>query len=394
MMATVQDIDVPHVRERPLLDLLRWSSAALVAIGHIIGVVVHRPPRTAFFHSVDGVLSYFSDFRGGSVVVFFVLSGYLVGGSLLRRRESTDWLSYLVARFSRIYIVLLPALAFTALVDGALIATRHGPSIYTSVWQSGVLGADALIGRYDLGNVVSSLFCLEPLFGRPIGSNGVLWSLGYEWIFYLAFPLIVLGGARAPTRAGPYVVSAVVLVAVFVAHAHWMATFSAIWICGACAEQLGRQGRVPLALTRLAGVLAVLAFLAAPLMNVRLSTCLIGLSVAVFLSRRDPWEQRITSRRDRRLSSFSYSLYLSHLTTVVAVGELAVRSGYLGSGGLPASPVAFALMAVMAATALAVALGFYWAFERRTDVLRKVLFKALFGTGRPARAGLTGAQGG
>ena len=52
------------------------------------------------------------------VIVFFVLSGYLVGGSVLRsvRTGSWSWRAYLLARLSRLYVVLLPAL----LLGGAL----------------------------------------------------------------------------------------------------------------------------------------------------------------------------------------------------------------------------------------------------------------------------------
>ena len=330
----------------------------------------------------DGLLSYLSDLRSGSVVVFFVLSGYLVGGSLLRKRGDLDWRSYFCARASRIYTVLLPAFVFTSLVDGLLISTRGSPSIYTSVWRSGVLGADALLGRFDVANALSSLLCLEPIFGRPLGSNGALWSLGYEWMFYLSFPLVVLLGHRLRPRSGPYIVGAAVLPVLFILHLRWMTIFSGIWMLGACAEQISQRNRLPLGISRCAGLGTVISLLISPLLDVRLATCLIGFTLAVFLARRDPREASSVSTLDRRLAAFSYSLYLTHLTTAVAIGELAVRLGYLGADGLTFGLRAAMLISVIAIAALLVSQAFYWAFERKTEMVRQAMFGML--GGRPS----------
>jgi peptidoglycan/LPS O-acetylase OafA/YrhL len=53
-----------------------------------------------------------------AVVIFFVLSGFLIGGSLAdsMQRGSFDLERYLMARFVRIYIVYIPALVITEAV--------------------------------------------------------------------------------------------------------------------------------------------------------------------------------------------------------------------------------------------------------------------------------------
>ena len=52
------------------------------------------------------------------VVIFFILSGFLVGGHILNgmARGSFNLVGYLSARFARIYIVYVPALIVTGLV--------------------------------------------------------------------------------------------------------------------------------------------------------------------------------------------------------------------------------------------------------------------------------------
>src|SRR3984893_19323634 len=99
----------------PLLDFLRATAALLVLLGHT---------RNAYFHYTDVLaqpglflkLFYFiTSLPGEAVVIFFVLSGFLIGGSLADslQRGSFDLVRYLIARFVRIYIVYVPALILT-----------------------------------------------------------------------------------------------------------------------------------------------------------------------------------------------------------------------------------------------------------------------------------------
>ena len=102
----------------PLLDFLRAAAALLVLFWH---------SRDAYFHYTDVLaqpglllkLFYFvTGLAGEAVVIFFVLSGFLIGGSLADslQRGSFDLVRYLIARFVRIYIVYIPALIITEAV--------------------------------------------------------------------------------------------------------------------------------------------------------------------------------------------------------------------------------------------------------------------------------------
>ena len=99
----------------PLLNFLRATAALLVLFGHSrnwyflkIGVVEHPSIFLKLFYFV-AVLEH------EAVVIFFVLSGFLIGGSLADslQRGSFDLVRYLIARFVRIYIVYVPALILT-----------------------------------------------------------------------------------------------------------------------------------------------------------------------------------------------------------------------------------------------------------------------------------------
>jgi peptidoglycan/LPS O-acetylase OafA/YrhL len=96
----------------PFLDFLRASAAFLVVIGHARHLLfasittVDRPGLLLKGFWLVTVLKH------EAVIVFFVLSGFLVGGSIFNAmsKNTFDLKNYLIARFSRIYIVYVPAL--------------------------------------------------------------------------------------------------------------------------------------------------------------------------------------------------------------------------------------------------------------------------------------------
>ncbi len=102
----------------PLLDFLRAAAALLVVFAH------SRALNFLYLEVADqeGVflkLFYFITALGHqAVVIFFVVSGFLIGGSLTdsMQRGSFDLVRYLIARFVRIYIVYMPALVITEAV--------------------------------------------------------------------------------------------------------------------------------------------------------------------------------------------------------------------------------------------------------------------------------------
>jgi peptidoglycan/LPS O-acetylase OafA/YrhL len=170
-------------------------------------------------HSLLCKAGYFiSSFGHQWVIVFFVLSGYLVGGSVMRALDTGrwSWRSYLLTRLTRLYVVLLPALLLGGFCD------------WFRMYLNGMLGDinDIAIKLTFSKNVFNPLSpaILSPasLFANclflqrirlpgqhyeiPVfGSNGPLWSLANEFWYYMAFPLLALMLARGRSwwmRAG------------------------------------------------------------------------------------------------------------------------------------------------------------------------------------------------
>jgi peptidoglycan/LPS O-acetylase OafA/YrhL len=112
-----------------------------------------------------------------AVVVFFVLSGFLVGGRALRdlAERRFDGRRYAADRASRLYAVLLPALCLTAVCD----AVRGG-------WSNVDNGMAVFVGN---------LLFLQDVTTTVYGSNGPLWSLAFEAWYYALFGIGVRAAA-------------------------------------------------------------------------------------------------------------------------------------------------------------------------------------------------------
>lgn len=138
-------------------------------------------------------------FAGGfvGVDVFFVVSGFLISGLLLRELELTgriDWAGFYARRARR----LLPALAVV------LCATLALGSLVLLPWlEQPALARSAAATALFVANVLY-LHELADYFAVP-GTSPLLhtWSLSVEEQFYFAWPLLVFGLHRlARGRAG------------------------------------------------------------------------------------------------------------------------------------------------------------------------------------------------
>ena len=124
-------------------------------------------------------------------MMFFALSGYLVGGSALRAlgKRRWSWGNYLLNRATRLYVALIPALILTAILDH--LARTHG-------------GMNMGYAPQSMKDFWGSVFFLQGISTQPYGSDGPLWSLSYEFWFYILFsvdsPLGKTGIPSAPPR--------------------------------------------------------------------------------------------------------------------------------------------------------------------------------------------------
>ena len=139
-----------------------------------------------------GALYFLSGLGGSSVIVFFVLSGFLVGGIGLAKVKSQrfDTLNYAIDRFVRLFIVFIPALILI------LILNSVGNHFFgdTGLWN----GSGALTHKnfsdfakfLTLKDFFINLLMLQSFYGPYFGTGKPLWSLSYEFWFYVEFGLL------------------------------------------------------------------------------------------------------------------------------------------------------------------------------------------------------------
>jgi hypothetical protein len=170
-----------------------------------------KPPMGTFRLDIEGlravavgaVLLYHAGVpfaRGGyvGVDVFFVISGFLITGLLVRELEKTERIS-LTRFYSRRAKRLLPStvvvLAFAVLV--ALALPLYDPVRMEELSLGAV--ASALYEMNWLLAIRATDYFAAELQGSPVQH---FWTLAVEEQFYVIWPALLLGGAWLSRRAG------------------------------------------------------------------------------------------------------------------------------------------------------------------------------------------------
>jgi peptidoglycan/LPS O-acetylase OafA/YrhL len=153
---------IDHKLEK--LEALRGFSALYVLLFHLL------PQKIYLFGINVGIL-----FRFGSeaVILFFILSGFVIKYSW-EKSEDKSFRNYFGRRFLRIYIPLI-----FIFILGYLLQCSHQGNLADPDWTN-------LIGNiFMLQDVISQ----KPnVIAAAYMGNGLLWSLSYEWWFYMIFP--------------------------------------------------------------------------------------------------------------------------------------------------------------------------------------------------------------
>lgn len=145
------------------LDAIRGCAAVYVAIQHWILGVEFIP---------ESIKTIFFSFGQEAVMVFFLLSGFVICWSC-KQTPQLDFRTYSIKRFRRIYFPFCCAILLSI-----GIFAFNGRLGKTFSWEN-------LLGNLLMLQDISSL---KPgTWFRPFLDNLPLWSLTYEWWFYMMF---------------------------------------------------------------------------------------------------------------------------------------------------------------------------------------------------------------
>lgn len=234
-----------------------------------------------------------TDLGSAAVLVFFVISGYLITQSFDRAPVATRFLK---ARCLRIFPALLVAVLLTAVMLGPAFTALSARAYF----------ADPATATYVLGNssLLDMRYRLPGLFGSnptPSVVNGSLWTLQYEFLMYLG--VLALGKLKL---LRPSVVL-VLLAAILVLNSRWTGgyyvSFGAPFVAGA-ALYLWRD-RIPLD-WRLAALSAVVVAASLPAGGFRLAFTVFGAYLVIYLAMAPSVRLPDLARR----GDFSYGVYV------------------------------------------------------------------------------------
>ena len=348
-----------HEARSPLvaLDLMRGLAAIAVLAAHLRGdAFVEYGALPASQHgALTMVLFASTRFAFEAVMVFFVLSGFLVGGQVLARcRQRLFQISdYAIDRSTRILIPLVPACLFAVAVEYYVFG-RAPP-----VWQ-----------------IIANMVGLNEIVTPSLDTDPVLWSLSYEIWFYILAGAAAFVASRRPNAASTLVIAAGIFVFTIL-----KAEYLAFWLLGASAslivgisfkKTLFFLGACLLIAGSLFYQLAAESRSVAPVIYIQplLSEFLMCIGIALAL----PFlASSFVNRSLARiapvagaLASFSYTLYLTHRPTDAVLGGIFGKADALSAQSL----FHFGLRLLLC---LAVAVIFYFCFERNTPTARKYL---------------------
>ncbi len=338
---------------RPDIEGLRGVAVSLVVLFHAGLLSEAATQLTGGFIGVD---------------LFFVVSGFLITGLLIRERERTGRIS-----FSRFYARrvrrILPAAAVVLLITiplaNGLVTLVERPSVMED-------GASAAL------SIANIRFAMTTDYFNPVSYSPFLhfWSLGVEEQFYFVWPAILAIVAWKMPRVGAAVALSVILVASFAASVMVTDTSAptAFYMLPTRAWQLAAGGllavgsgsldRLPAAirsvaktLLAFAGWTALAALVTAAIAIDSKSTPYPGMAalvptvagVLLIASGPEPIGPGVLLRLMpiRFLGKISYSLYLWHWPMLILGGLYLV--GPLGTLSTPQA-VALAVLSVPVAT--------------------------------------------
>lgn len=174
------------------LDLARGLSALMVCAGHLRGAMFVDYSNLGNITFIERAFYFTTGLGHQAVMVFFVLSGFFVGGSVLLRGDKFQFVDYFIARLSRLWVVLIPALIFTLLIDQLLAIIA--PSILSGRDYSILNSGPSESGNYSqsITTFLSNIVFLQNIISPVFGTNGPLWSLSNEFWYYVLFPLLLI----------------------------------------------------------------------------------------------------------------------------------------------------------------------------------------------------------
>jgi peptidoglycan/LPS O-acetylase OafA/YrhL len=308
------------------LDLIRGVAAQAVLVGHAM-VFLDIYPAADDSHPLL--------IQNGGVLVFFVLSGFLISYTVEQKRESAQYTfkTYVADRFVRIFTAYAPALVFILAIDLVFQAIR-GPERYpfASAFDLKTFAGNALMLQdFPVWEFLPRLPLHFETRITSFGSGRPLWTVAIEWWMYLLYGFLVF---RSDLRSSAVVKALAFVVLLIVplwniggrGNGLTFVWFAGVAVCLLRNSKLGRLRSVEAAV--IAGILALASAWRLRLAHLDVYEPLFAaLLAAIFLfglialRSVEVRGHGISARVIRRVADYSFSLYLVHYSLLVFIAE-------------------------------------------------------------------------
>jgi peptidoglycan/LPS O-acetylase OafA/YrhL len=394
-MTPTEQIDRPTSGTNHLMNVVRITAALLVVFSHVRPLFFVDFSDSPSQDILTQALYAATSLGHPAVIVFFALSGFWVGGSVIRSTALGSFApgAYAIARLSRLWVVLIPALMLTQILDRIGTAVRPDSDIYRgSTAYHMPFSPGGPINELGFLDTIGNVLFLQRLYVPALGTNGPLWSLASEFWYYLLFPalmVLVIRRSRPWSRVAAAIVAVTAIViltqATDPAATPVLAQFPA-WLLGAALAW--QRARVGLLLATFPGIALTalrLATLGAVLICAVLSRdgsiwreYLLALTTTAMLASFIPPLRSATARAVATPFSWSaewsFSLYATHMPVLALVAALVLP---LSSERWAMTPTSFCLLLGVSVVPVGVAVLMYFVAEKHTSRVRAWAFQVI-----------------
>lgn len=341
------------------LDLIRFGAAFFVMIGHLRGDFFIEYGTLPSEQQNIITFCFYSITRLGheAVLIFFVMSGFLVGGKTLFKIKNRifDIRSYCIDRSVRIMLPLISSLLLIWCIN-VITGVENNPIAF-------------------IGNLLS----LQGILVGPV--SGPLWSLSYEVWFYVIMGAIALFFTNVSTKK--QLIAFVTILLGCIVFTKLSFVYLIIWFMGAITFFVKHKKNLCF--------LFISAFLCIILISLQLITSgsesiesaklhisrevlelLFTFSFCLFLQQIVLYEPKskntiILNKLGSKLANFSYTLYLTHYPII----KLLIYCGFPRSTQINVTSILFYLIGIL--ICLISGYFIYWIFERQTSAIKQFI---------------------
>jgi peptidoglycan/LPS O-acetylase OafA/YrhL len=220
---------------------------------------------------------------------------------------------------------------------------------------------------------------LQEILTTTYGSNGPLWSLSYEFWYYILFPLVFIGYYSEGVKKYSLLLFFVIIFIALTLFSSNLITLWSIWLLGGVSVVLSKN-KILCPLFSNQYMMFMFMFILSLILSRSkitqdfLAEITIGMAfslLVVSLSKFDT-SAKFYNKISNFFSNISYSLYLSHFPFIAFI-----CSKFLDNEKFPPSQYSVSLIGVLVFLSILYGYAFYWCFEKNTAKI-----KAFFKVGR------------